>query len=151
MDPRYGTYPPAPVVHFEWVCGTLCRCSPLSPSAVCAAADSVRGIYTSGHTHSLLSRARESAVRGRVYKMMKKHCCSRLRSNFFSFTVVRLSSDVVGLSAPSVNAFKRRRLDKYWTNYWIKKISYLQDKQWTAKRPRGPKSNRTDFILGTLY
>ena len=26
---RLGTYPPAPVVHSEWVCGTLCRRSPL--------------------------------------------------------------------------------------------------------------------------
>jgi len=103
-------------------------------------------------THTVYCRGPGSQLWEVMYtKWWKKHCCSHLRSNFFSFTVVRLSSDVVGLSAPSVNAFKRRRLDKYWTNYWIKKISYLQDKEWTAKRPRGPKSNRTDFILGTLY
>jgi len=28
-DPKYGSYPPAPVAHSEWVCGTICRRSPL--------------------------------------------------------------------------------------------------------------------------
>ena len=52
------------------------------------------------------------------YKLMKRRCHSQLRANYFSFRVVnlwnRLPSDVV--SAPSVNAFKRR-MDNYWKDF----------------------------------
>ena len=35
MTQGTGTYPPAPVVHSEWVCGTLCHRSPLPWSCLC--------------------------------------------------------------------------------------------------------------------
>ena len=76
----------------------------------------IHGIYTTGH--NLLPRAPKSALRGHEYKLMKRHCHSQLRANFFSFRVVnlwnRLPCDVI--AAPSVNAFKCR-FDKHWTNY----------------------------------
>ena len=76
----------------------------------------IYGIHKSGH--NLLPLAPSSALRGHIYKLKKRHCCTQLRSNFFSFRVVNLwnnlPSDVV--LAPSVNAFKER-LDKHWKEY----------------------------------
>ena len=68
----------------------------------------IYGIYKSGH--SLLPLAPSSALRGHIYKLKKRHCCTQLRSNFS-----RSESSIFGtifqvhvVSAPSMNAFKDR-------------------------------------------
>jgi len=64
---------------------------------------------------SLLRKAQPSALRGHDYKLLKRHCHSQLRLQFFYFRVINLLNclpeEVV--STPSLNAFKAR-LDKDW-------------------------------------
>jgi len=66
---------------------------------------------------SLLKKALPSALRGHNYKLLKRHCHSQLRLQFFSFRVTNLwnclPEEVVSTS--SLNAFKGR-LDKFWDN-----------------------------------
>ena len=64
---------------------------------------------------SLLRKAPPSAMRGHDHKLLKRHCHSQLRLQFFIFSVNSswncLPKEVK--SAPSLNAFKVR-FDKYW-------------------------------------
>jgi len=66
---------------------------------------------------SLLKKALPAALRVHNYKLLKRHCHSQLRLQFFSFRVTNLwnclPEEVV--SAPSLNAFKGR-LNKFWYN-----------------------------------
>jgi len=77
----------------------------------------LRGVYTvdSSSLLPLSSTSTESRTRGHAFKLMKRRCASKLRSNFFSMRVVNLwnslPEDVV--TAPSLNVFKGR-LDRVW-------------------------------------
>jgi hypothetical protein len=68
---------------------------------------------------SLLPLTAETRTRGHGFKLLKKHCRSQLRSNFFSMHVVNswnsLPDDVVTavVTAPTLNTFKNR-IDKTW-------------------------------------
>jgi len=77
----------------------------------------LHGMYSVPYD-SLLKKAVPSALRGHNYKLLKRHCHSQLRLQFFSLCVTKnlwncLPEEVV--SAPSLSAFKGR-LDKFWDN-----------------------------------
>lgn len=66
---------------------------------------------------SLLQQSGKTSTRGHSMKLLKQHCRTKTRQNFFSQRVVNdwnsLTEEVV--QAPSINAFKNR-LDKLWNN-----------------------------------
>jgi len=66
----------------------------------------------------VLKMAPPSVLRGHDYKLLKRHCHSQLRLQFFSYRVVNLWNNlpVDVMSAPSLNSFKGR-IDNYWNDY----------------------------------
>ena len=64
---------------------------------------------------SLLPLTTETRTRGHGFKLLKRHCRSQLRSNFFSMRVVNLWNSLPDevVTAPSLNAFKNR-IDTTW-------------------------------------
>ena len=67
---------------------------------------------------SVLKMAPPSVLRGHDYKLLKRHCHSQLRLQFFSYCVVNLWNNlpVDVVSAPSLKSFKGR-IDNYWNDY----------------------------------
>ena len=76
----------------------------------------LHGMYSVPYD-SLLQEAPPCALRGHNYKLIKRHCHTQLRLQFFSFRVTNLWNHLPAevVSASSLNAFKGR-LDEFWDN-----------------------------------